>query len=232
MATYEQFFPFFKLGLTRNPFGVLSVEEWVQVTVIPPIIHQILDEGFQHLEIISDKGRGKSTLLHWLCHHFRAQGDTVAYERLPMYHINYHTDIAPLSLFALDEAQRLLVWNRWRLLRQSEDKRLIIGTHRSLSRDFSRRGWQLTTVHIGNHTDRAHIQHIIDRRLMIFAAEQGTKIVFDASAIDYLWEGWRDNLRGMEYFLYHIMQKCHEPGTITADFLRSAGRDYVEPAGL
>jgi hypothetical protein len=232
MSSFDTFFPLHKLGLVKNPFVALTPDEWVAVAVLPPVIYEVLESGFDHLQVIGDRGRGKSTTLHWLCDHFRMQGDSVAYERLPRWHFNYHTDISSLDCFVLDEAQRLFILNQHRLFREAQGKHLMIGTHHSWERAFRRYGWQLTTVHIGKQTTREHIQHILDKRLTVFATGKGTLVYFDDSAIDYLWERWRDNLRGMEYFLYDALQKRRDIGAITVDYLESISKEYVEPAGL
>ena len=231
-ATYDKYFPLHKLGLAKNPFGALTREEWVSVAVPPPAIQEALATGFDHLQIIGDKGRGKSTTLHWLCHHFEMQGQAVNYERLPRWHFNYHTDISKLDSFALDEAQRLFFLNQRRLFRKAQGKRLIIGTHHSWERAFRRYGWQLTTVHIGNQTTREHIQHILDQRLAVFGTNKGTLVYFDEFAIDYLWERFGNNLRGMEYFLYDALQKRRDTGAMTSAYLEAVSKDYVEPKGL
>lgn len=232
MSTFDKFFPHRQLGLVKNPFGALTPEEWVAVAVPPPIIMQALEAGFDHLQVIGDKGRGKSTILRWLCHQYQLQGQSVTYERLPRWHFNYHSDLSPLDCFALDEAQRLFILNQHRLFRQAQDKRLLIGTHNSWERAFHRHGWLLTTVHIGDQTTREHIQHILDKRLIEFATDKGTLVYFDDSAIDYLWDRWGDNLRGMEYFLYHVIQNRRDTGAITSVYLELTGADYVEPQGL
>jgi len=230
--TFDQFFPFHKLGLTKNPFGALTPDEWVAVTVPPPELLHILETGFDHLQIIGERGRGKSTTLMWLCHYLRTPRTHTAYERLPRWHFNYQTDVSNVDVFALDEAQRLFVLNQIQLFRDMQGKQLIIGTHISWKRAFRLRGLKLTTVHIADHTNRDHVRHILDKRLAVMATEQGAQIYFDESAIDYLWGKWRDNLRGMEWFLYHCLQKRQEIGAITADYLQQAGGDYVTPAGL
>lgn len=231
-ARFEDFFPFLKLGLERNPFGALTTKEWVAVTVLPPMLQQVVDEGFQHLQVIGDRGRGKSTSLHWLCYHLRSQGQSIAYERLPAWQYNYHTDISVLDCFALDEAQRLWFWHKNRLFHEAQGKRLIIGTHHDISADFRRRGWQIVTIAIGQQSSPEHIRQILDKRLEVFATDAGVQIYFDDSAVDYLWERWRDNLRGMEFFLYFTLQKRRDTGAISADYLIQAGRDYKEPKGL
>lgn len=231
-TTFEEFFPFHKLGLTKNPFGALTQSEWVAVTVPPPELLSILKTGFDHLQVIGERGRGKSTTLLWLCDDLNAQGKQTAYERLPRWHFNYHTPTNNVDVFALDEAQRLFFLNQHRLFREMQGRQLIIGTHISWKRAFGRYGWNLTTVHIANHTTRDLIQQILDKRLDYFSTENGAQVYFDATAIDYLWDTWRDNLRGMEWFLYHCLQKRHDSGAITASFLENAGKDYVVPSGL
>ena len=232
MSFFDSFFPLLKLGLAKNPFGALTHDEWVAVAVPPPVILEALESGFDHLQVIGERGRGKSTILRWLCHHFQMQGQSVTYERLPRWHFNYHTDISNLDCFALDEAQRLFFHNQIRLFRELQGKRLIIGTHHSWERAFRRYGWQLTTVHIGDQTTREHIEHILDKRLIEFATEKGTQVYFDDTAIDYLWDSWRDNLRGMEYFLYDALQKRRDIGAITSAYLESISKDYIEPKDL
>lgn len=229
---YDKFFPLQKLGLRKNPFGVLTLDEIAHVMAPPPIIYQVLEAGFDHLQIIGERGRGKSMTLHWLCHHFQSLGHRVAYERLPRWQFHYVTDILDLDCFALDEAQRLFIFHQHQLFRQAQGKRLLIGTHISWERAFRRYGQQVTTIHIGDHTNRDHIQHILDKRLAFFSTDKGVQIYFDDSAIDYLWHRWGDNLRGIEYFLYHVLQKRREVGAITAHNLEISGADYVEPDGL
>lgn len=230
--TFNKFFPFHKLGLRKNPFGALTPDEWVAVTVLPQVIHDILATDFDHLQIIGERGRGKSTTLRWLCHHFESQGQLTAYERLPRWQFNYHSNISNLDCFALDEAQRLFILNQRRLFHETQGKRLIIGTHVGWERAFRFYDQQLTTIHIADHTTRNHIQQVLQKRLQVFSLDGDVHIYFNDSAIDYLWEQWRDNLRGMEWFLYHVIQKCRTKGAITADYLKSAGSDYKEPQGL
>ncbi len=231
-ATFDAFFPFHKLGLTKNPFGALSQEEWVAVTVPPPELLSVLDSGFENLQIIGHRGRGKSTSLLWLCDQLIMSGKRTAYERLPRWHFDYHTDITDLDTFALDEAQRLFVLNQHRLFRDSQDKTLIIGTHMSWKRAFRRYSRELTTIYIADHTNHDLVRQILNKRLSVFATKQGAQIYFDDSAVGYLWETWRENLRGMEWFLYHCMQKRQDTGAITAQYLETSGADYNEPAGL
>jgi len=231
-TTFETFFPFHKLGLTKNPFGTLTPDEWVAVTVPPPDLLSIVQTGFDHLQVIGRRGRGKSTTLRWLCHYLKMQSKRTAYERLPRWHFNYHTDLSDVDVFALDESQRLFILNQRHLFREMQGKTLIIGTHISWQRAFRWHGWNITTIHIANHTTRDLVQRILNKRLEVFATKDGAQVWFDASAVDYLWETWGDNLRGMEWFLYHCMQKRQDTGAITATYLKTAGEDYVVPSGL
>ena len=57
------FFHFPHIGYSRNPFGALIDEEWVAISVLPPVIERILADGFEHLQLLGPMGIGKSTTL-------------------------------------------------------------------------------------------------------------------------------------------------------------------------
>lgn len=231
-ASFDTFFPFHRLGLTKNPFGTLTHEEWVAVTLPPPALVSVIQSGFRHLQVIGERGHGKSTALLWLCDYLTNHGKQTAYERLPKWHFNYHTDISALDVFALDEAQRLFILNQQRLFHQAQGKTLIIGTHISWQRAFRLHRWDVTTIHIADHITRDFVQQLLHKRLTVLATEQGAQLYFDDSAVNYLWERWGNQLRGMEWFLYHCLQTQRETGAITAHHLEQASINYTTPAGL
>lgn len=219
----EQFFPFYKFGLTRNPFGTLSPAEQIAITVPPPPIEAALRTGFAHLIVLGRKGRGKSTALHYLKWHFAARGQRVAYERLPRWHWRYTTDIAPLDVFALDEAQRLAPWELWRLFRERGDSRLIIGSHRNLTLDFRLRGLDVLTVRLDGAMTCERLAVILQRRLDAFALDDTPpRLHFTPDAVDYLWRRYRDDLRTMNFDLYDAFQRLDAPGAITRERLTVA----------
>ncbi len=111
------YFPFRALGFCCNPFRALMPDEWAAVAVLPEPVIEVLERGFQHLQIRGRKGRGKSTTLHGLIDHFEEAGLRVAYERLPRGQHHFLTDTSDLDMFFLDEAQRLNWAERWRLVR-------------------------------------------------------------------------------------------------------------------
>ena len=167
----KRFFPFTRLGLSRNPFGTLSEADWLAITVPPPALEVALKSGFDHLQIIGEKGRGKTTALHWLVAHFQQQGETVAYERLPEGCKDYLTDTQPLDLFALDEAQRLGFFAKRRLLKLAKRMPLILGNHVDYRRDFAKRGMTLMTIELDNHLTQEQLTAILQRRLDYFSLD-------------------------------------------------------------
>ncbi len=217
----DHYFPFYRLGLTRNPFGTLSDEEWLAVTVLPDVIEQALATGFDHLIMLGDKGRGKSTTLHYLKVYFAVQGQRTGYERLPRWHWRYHTDTSALDVFCLDEAQRLAPWVTTRLFRERERHglRLIIGTHRDMTLGFRLRGLNVFTVRLERAITRERLNAILQRRLDVFAHEDGPYIHFAPDAVDWLWATFRDDLRTMNTYLYAAFQRLDAPGPVTRKHL-------------
>jgi len=130
MNHLERFFLFDRLGLRRNPFGTLTDEEWADIAIIPQEIQSAFDAG-HHLQILGPRGRGKSTILRSLIRRIAWQQKQSAYVHLQRWQGHYHSDIRELDAFALDEAQRLLLWRWWPLLHRAQGGlRLIIGSHR------------------------------------------------------------------------------------------------------
>jgi hypothetical protein len=221
----ETFFPFYKFGLTRNPFGTLSPAEQVAVTVPPPEIEAALQTGFVHLVVLGRKGRGKSTALRYVQWHFMAAGQRTGYERIPRWQWRYTTDIAPLDVFALDEAQRLAPWEVWRLFSERGDRRLLIGSHRGMALDFWARGLDVLTVRLDGAMTRARLAAILARRLGAFALDDAPpKLHFAPDAVDYLWRRFGDDLRSMNFYLYDVFQRLDAPGAVTRERLTGAAQ--------
>ncbi|MEO1440416.1 MAG: hypothetical protein AAFV33_08420, partial [Chloroflexota bacterium] len=222
--TIAHYYPFYRFGLHRNPFGTLSEQEWYAVTVPSPPVQAALDTGFDHLMVLGRKGRGKSTVLNYLRYHFAMQGQHVIYERLPPWHWRYTTDLsAGVDVFAFDEMQRLAPWEMVRLFREQVQygTRLIIGSHRDHRPEFALAGVRVVTIRLGGRMTRDHLAAILQRRLDVFALEdEKAGVWFALEAVDMLFQRYRDDLRTMNTHLYDVLQRLERPGPITADDVR------------
>lgn len=211
----DYYFPFYKLGLQRNPFGTLTPDEWFAVTVLPQPVEAALADGFEHLLVLGDKGRGKSTTLRWLETYYRKQGYQTAYERIPRWQWYYTTDMQPLDVFVLDEAQRLQPWTEWRLFRQRGARRLIVGSHRDITVLFRMQGLNVTTVRLNRTASRGRLAQILERRLAVFALDGEPGVQFSEAAVDMLWSRFGSDLRSMNFHLYEVFEQLQQPGDIT-----------------
>lgn len=215
MAPY---FPFDDLGLSGNPFQSLLAEEWAQVAVLPEEVQAAWSQGGD-LMVIGEKGRGKTTTLLGLARRAGEAGKRRAYERLPQGRGQFLTSATNLSVFFLDEAQRL----NWRGKRQltaiPSQVQLVIGSHTDLSPVLSRAGRRATTVLL-DVLDHGQLAAILRRRLAYFSTEQPSRFQFADSAVTLLLESFGSDQRAMNGFLYEYFQRLPAPGVIEATDLR------------
>lgn len=214
------------LGLTKNPFGTLSPEEWVAVTVLPPQLETALQSS-AHLLIMGRKGRGKSTVLRYAVAWHRQRGQAAAYEHLQLQQHHYVTDTAALDVFALDEMQRLSWHEAQRLYATMAGKRLIIGSHVDHRLAFMVRRWPLQVIRLGTIASRERLAKILMRRLDVFGlSPHGAQITFSDDAIDYLWGRFRGNLRHVDAFLYDLIQQRQSGGVLDAATLKAFAQTH------
>lgn len=207
LPAVDRFFPFFALGYRRNPFGVLSRVEWQQVVVLPPLTEDTLVGGFDHLQLIGPKGRGKTSHLLALTHHFDSLGKSLAYEYIAAGTHRFTTRLNGLQWFLIDEAQRLSPFSRWWMLRAAaRGLHLIVATHRDLAPLFIRHGLNIATLSVDATSTRAHLQAVLDRRLVFFARDDHA-VALSPDAIDWLWERFGTDLRATENVLYEAFQQ-------------------------
>ncbi|MCI0580284.1 MAG: ATP-binding protein [Chloroflexi bacterium] len=215
------YFPFHDLGFRSNPFRALDDEEWAAVAVLPDSVQPALAQGFVHLQLRGETGRGKTTTLLALAGHFRQAGRRVAYEYLPEGQERFTTTLAALASFALDEAQRLRPGERRRLLAAAQQGlQLIFSSHQDLAPLFEQRNLPLTTIYL-DAAPPAHLQAILERRLAYFALESPPPITFTAEAVDYLWQQCSGNLRAIERFLYEFFQQLPGRGEIKLSAIKA-----------
>jgi hypothetical protein len=204
------YFPFHHLGFQCNPFRAVIDAEWIELAILPDFI----PTDFIHLQILGDKGRGKTTALLKLSSLF----DQAAYEHLEVDQDRFITRLDGLSIFLLDEAQRLNARERERLFSKIKDTglRVVLGSHEDYSPRFAKHGWPLTTVRLET-VPRAHVAAVIRRRLNYFALRsEQPALDLTPAAIAYLHQQYGADLRLIENVLYEVFEQLKGMGSITA----------------
>ena len=218
----DPYFPFHALGFHSNPFRALDDDEWAAIVLLPPALAEAAARG-GHLQVLGERGRGKTSALLGLAAQWRSAGQRAAYEYLPEGRDGFKTVLAGLEVFLLDEAQRLRGGERRRLLRAAAGGlRLVLGSHDDLTPLFARAGLPLASVRL-EAGDTAHLAALLARRLDYSALQPGQPgVTFEAGAVAFLASIFGSDLRAMERFLYEVFQDLEAPGTLTAEELRAA----------
>jgi hypothetical protein len=238
------YFPFHAIGFRCNPFRELTRQEWVELIVLPPDVMKILDEGFTHLQILGEKGSGKTTRLISLQAHLDARGWCTAYEYLPEGQVRFCTQPDGLDYFLLDEVQRLSPGERKRLLKftgaeappskwlarhelMNPEPRLhlVLGSHADLSPLFTRWGLPLQTLSIQNRPE--NLQEILTRRLDYFSLEAVSPVRLDEQAVLRLYQHFGGDFRAVIDCLYELFQRFPPPGVIDSAQVQAAIELYA-----
>lgn len=211
------FLHFERLGLSGNPFQVLTREIWGEIAVLPPALKEAIDTSTCHIQLIGDRGRGKSSCLMGVNHYLKQKDQDIAYEYIPVGSHRVKTKVLP-AIFLLDEVQRLRWTEKWRLVRQfrPSDRRLIFSTHSDLKSYF--RGQQLITINV-ERMAAYDVKRMLERRLDHFRTRY-TSLAFADDAIGYLVMCFGSDRRAMELFLYEVFQELDKPFLINAEYLR------------
>lgn len=217
----DPYFPFHALGFRSNPFRALTDEEWADIVVLP---QSVLDAAASadHLQILGEMGRGKTSTLLGLAQQSRRAGRLAAYEYLTIGQDSFNTPLPGLNVFLLDEAQRLRASERRRLLAAAQaNVRVILGSHEDLTPLFAAAGLRLSTARLDNFGP-AHLAAVLERRLAAAALPNAASLVtLDPSGLAYLTATFGTNLRGIERFLYEVFQRLEMPSPLTVESLRA-----------
>jgi hypothetical protein len=202
---HNPYFPFHALGYQGNPFRAVTDAEWVELAILPDSIEAVANADEPYLQILGDKGHGKTTTLLALTARFKQRGLRSAYEHLEVEADHFATDLAGLDVFLLDEAQRLTTGERHRLLTAGLGH-LVLAGHEDLTPLFTRFGRTLTTVHFDT-APLIHVASVIARRLDYFALP-GTveRVTISPEAIAYLHTTFGADLRRTEQVLYEVFE--------------------------
>ena len=225
-AVPNPYFPFHDLGFRANPFRALADDEWAAIVVLPAGAVQAADAG-GHLQVLGERGHGKTSTLLGLQAHLRRAGRAASYEYLPEWQEVFHSPLDGVDIFLLDEAQRLKPAERTRLIGAAQaGRRLVLGSHEDLTALFAAAGLPLTTLLLDTG-GRSHLEALLARRLAFFALSPETPVVtLDETAVTYLDAAFGGNLRAMQWFLYEVFQSLTRPGAISADQLCQKAIDF------
>jgi hypothetical protein len=228
------YLPFFALGFRSNPFRRLTDDELVAVAVLPDELLRLARNSSDHIQVLGAQGRGKSTCLRALAARFTDDGLRTVYEYLTPGRNSFRTSLDGLDVFLLDEAQRLEVHERTRLLAAASNRRrglrLVVGVHDDMSSPFFSHRLPLATVHIDSITP-AYLQAVLSRRLALFALDDPPAITFSADAVRYLCDAFGSDLRLAERFLYEVFQSKPPHGRLTSAMLAWLENRRPSPAG-
>lgn len=204
--------PYYPLGYRGNPFGTLTRAEWASLAVLPGEVEAALADGAFHLQVIGEKGHGKTSTLLALAGRFEQAGADVIYERLPVGADRFHTDLTGLDVLLLDEAQRLRRGERRRLRRAGlNGLRLIIGTHEDLRPFMARRGVTLHSISL-HALPFDHIRRIIDDRLAFFARPgAAARVTVPDDVLRILIDQEGGSVRGVTDRLYEAFNEVDGP---------------------
>lgn len=203
------YFPFHALGYQCNPFRAVTNEEWVALAVLHPQVEAALVTSFEHLQVLGEKGHGKTTTLLAIADHYKRAGKRTAYEHLEVGEQHYKTSLARLDLFCLDEVQRLIPAERMRLigsLLKEKGLHMVLGSHEDFGPLFNRHGLTLTTLQFET-VPLTHVEAVVRRRLEYFALTLGQPGVRPTpEAIAALYNRYGSDVRRIEQALYEAYQ--------------------------
>jgi hypothetical protein len=218
----NSFFPFEQLGLHRNPFGTLQMQEWATLAIVPQTVETVFQQN-THIILGGKKGRGKTSLLLALQQRLAFRGQQTARERLPRLMSMYRTEIESLDVFVLDEAQRLHPRGWWSLLWQARrGTRLLLASHVNVSWLFHLAGIPYFYLIVEQIITPEHIAAVHNRRIAYFTLAGYTPMTLTDEATRYLWQHYGTNLRAQESLLYDVFQQIQQPESITAAHLQHA----------
>lgn len=224
MSNNSPYFPFHALGFRCNPFRAVTDDEWMDIAILPEPVAEIAAKGFVNLQVLGEKGYGKTTTLLALAAQFKREGKRIAYEHIEEGRSQFTTEFGGLDVFLLDEAQRLSERERERLLaalpENGDGLHAVLGSHDDLTPLFARRGLPLTTVRYDT-TTLTHLAAVTHRRLTYFASGTDTpSVTLSPDAVRYLHTTFGGDIRETEMLLYEVFQRLRERGEITVEMLR------------
>lgn len=198
-----------RLGLTRNPFQTAEYATDSVHYVSVPEIERAFASSESWMQILADKGRGKTTILRALC-----GGGT--YEWLPEGRSDFVSRDTRGAVFFLDEAQRLSR-NAWARLLSAEfrPRRLIFSSHEDQCAWLTRLGVICESI-VLTPSNPEWIDAVLNGRIERYSAVIDPPRV-TPEAIEELILRHGTDIRAMEETLYHVFQDLQTRELITRD---------------
>lgn len=195
--------PFSHLNLRRNPFGELTVHERTALAVVETsaaVLH--LSRSRSVVQIVGEKGHGKTTHLLALATHFAS----ASYVHIPEgERIVIPTTGEPILI---DEAQRLTLMQRWQVFRSSH--RLILGTHTDFESDLRRAGRSVLTIAADEFTNALRVHTLLNARVHSARRADGPVPSITMQTASQLFTQYGSNIRSIEHSLYHTFQQLRK----------------------
>lgn len=198
--------PYAHLNLRRNPFGELTIDDWVilaDVEIDDAVA--ALSQSRTAIQYIGKKGHGKTT--HLLA--INSQFPNASYLHIPD---GQRRKVPTGSPILIDEAQRLTVWQRWRLFCSSIP--LVLGTHRDFRTELVRAGRQVTTIEVAHQTDAARLHRLLNARIAAVRRGPGILPSISPDTTNALLNRLGPNVRAIVHALYSEFQILSEPAVI------------------
>ena len=198
--------PYAHLNLRRNPFGELTVDDWIILADVE-IDDEVaaLSNSRTAIQYVGEKGHGKTT--HLLA--IRSRFPNAGYLHIPEGERRKLPSGAPILI---DEAQRLTVWQRWRLFRSSIP--LVLGTHRDFATELARSGRHVTTIEVARRTDTARLHRLLNSRIAVVRRGPGTIPSISHGTTNELLKRFGPDIRAIVHTLYSEFQTLSEPTAI------------------
>lgn len=194
---------FAHLNLRQNPFGELTHGARASLAVVDlePVTGW-LDAPRRAVQLLGDHGRGKTTHLLALQ---RAVPDACyvrAWRDRPL-------RLCTAAVLLLDEADTTWPWVRWWALWRAP-ARLVVSTHRDLSRELGLAGYAVRTVPVGRPSpDR--LAEVFLRRIEHCRRGPGPVPTVPPDLLAGLVRRHGDDVRAMEHELYDRVQALDAP---------------------
>ena len=206
----EQYFPLWKHGYRCNPFRALTQQEWHELALLAPNFLPLLAQHVQLVQVLGEKGYGKTSLMMALMRHLEEQEDEVRYVYIRPGRQSIPSKSTQVATLLVDEAQRISSRAIHDLLSSLQSKahplqRLILSSHVDLSESADKHNLEIASFNLPAYSF-GFVKQIIQARLQHFRMPGEQAVNLSPSALKALFEHSNGNLRELEKMLYEIFQ--------------------------